>query len=220
MDGVENGLAIARSATTVDAVPEWVQLLPAGTFKGQDGRGPYEVPDPEAVIQLTRARAGGNDLPIDFGHALDQEGLAGAAAPAAGWIVDLEARAGEIWGRVAWTPEGERSVRAREYRFLSPVFFHDTQGTVKYIARAGLTNRPNLHLKAINAQHNGGTMSVEQTERMKIEDLLGLAPGTLEEEGRREAHATEIAERIGPVARAVCANLGITHEAFIKSMEG
>lgn len=136
-------------------LPEWIQLLPAGTFSGVDGRGPYSVPDPAAVIRLTEERSGGNDLPIDYGHALEAEGYAGDAAPAAGWISELEDRSGEIWGRVSWTDEGAAKIRGRSFRFLSPVFYHDASGRVRYLVRAGLTNRPNLRLKAVHTQRAG-----------------------------------------------------------------
>ena len=32
-----------------DGVPKWVHLIPAGTFMGSDGRGPFHLRDAEAV---------------------------------------------------------------------------------------------------------------------------------------------------------------------------
>lgn len=142
----------AHSTALGSELPEWVQLLPAGTFNGRDGRGPYSVPLPQRVIDRTREWAAGHDLPIDVGHALEAEGLAGAGAPAAGWITDLESREGALWGRVEWTDEGARRVRGREFRFLSPVFMHDKAGEVLFVMRAGLTNIPNLRMVAVHSQ--------------------------------------------------------------------
>jgi phage I-like protein len=151
--------------------PEWVQLLPASVFVGRDGRGPYQVPNPEEVIRVTRERVGA-DLPIDYGHALELVGHEGDAARAAGWITDFEVRDGEIWGRVSWTRSGDQAIRGREFRFLSPVFYHDSDGTVIWILRAGLTNRPNLALKSINSNQAGDGTGEENP----VADKTTLAP--------------------------------------------
>lgn len=165
----------AHATALAGELPEWVELVPAGTFRGLDGRGPYHNADPEAVIQLTRDQTGGNDLPIDYGHALEAEGVVGAAAPAAGWITDLEVRAGEIWGRVAWTEDGERRVRGREFRYLSPVFWHDKEGRVAWIQRAGLTNKPNLpQLRSINT-----TQHAQEGKEKAVEELLKAVAAAL-----------------------------------------
>lgn len=165
-------------------LPEWVQLLPAGTFSGVDGRGPYHIADPEAVIHLTREMSNGNDLPIDYGHALEAEGPVGDAAPAAGWITGLEVRDGEIWGRVEWTDQGATKVRGREYRFLSPVFWHDKQGRVAWIQRAGLTNRPNLPLKSINsriAPEGGKEDRLSDQQKSSLQTRIAVALGLPED---------------------------------------
>lgn len=47
-------------------LPEWVQLLPAGTFRGRDGRGTHALSDPAVVVAATRAID--LDLPIDIDH--------------------------------------------------------------------------------------------------------------------------------------------------------
>lgn len=193
----------ASHATTLGAdLPEWVQLLPAGTFAGIDGRGPYHLSDPNAVIHLSGEMAVG-DLPIDYGHALEVEGPEGDAAPAAGWITALEERGGEIWGRVEWTDEGARRIRGREYRFLSPVFFHDDQGTVQVITRAGLTNRPNLRLKSINTQSApGGKETTLDPELSQLAVALGLSEDATAEEVLAAIVALRVAAEAVPAAQS------------------
>lgn len=159
------------------SAPEWVQLLPAGTFAGRDGRGPYHNPDPEEVIRLTRgwmSSAALDALPIDYGHAM--EGEDASAALAAGWITDLEARSGEVWGKVAWTTEGERRVTGREYRYLSPVFAHPREGEkrVLFIQRAGLTNLPNLIMQSVNSSQ-ASTQENDVDLLKRIAAALGLS---------------------------------------------
>lgn len=152
--------------------PEWVHLIPAGTTKGVDGRGPYKLSDPKAVITASLT---GRPLPIDYDHAIDRAADDGRPAPAAGWIEELEVRDDGIWGRVAWTARGAEALKSREYRYLSPVFLHDKSGTVMQLLRAALTNNPNLRaLKALASQQGGpSTMDMEEF-LIKLRAALGL----------------------------------------------
>lgn len=147
--------------------PEWVELIPAGTFSGRDGRGPY-ILDIDAV--LSAFERGGIDLPIDYDHqTLEAEAKAGPV-PAAGWIKALEARDGAIWGRVAWTPRAAELIVHHEYRFLSPVFRHDKQGRVLALEGAGLTHYPNLDITPV-AHQKGDT---DMTDLSPIAAALGV----------------------------------------------
>ena len=83
--------------------PAWVHLTPAGNFRGRDGRGPFTV-DADAVVAASTVPA-----VIDEMHATDLQGPAGGSAPARGWIVELQARADGVWGRVDWTPRRRRT---------------------------------------------------------------------------------------------------------------
>ncbi|WP_323034534.1 phage protease [Pararhodobacter sp.] len=123
--------------------PEWVHFIPAGTFRGQDGRGPYTLRDPQAVIATSLQRANGR-LPLDVNHAIDLAGKQGGESPARGWIVGLEARADGVWGKVEWTQTGRQMVAAREYRGISPAILRKPDGEVVALLRASLTNDPNL----------------------------------------------------------------------------
>lgn len=145
---------------TGDEPPEWIELVPAGTFRTNDGRGPFENPDPAKVVEMSCAAMKGG-IPIDYDHATDRAAPNGLPAPAAGWIREFRVVAGAIQGRVEWTENGARSIKSKEYRFISPVFSYDPPagasqdeetGRVKLIARAALTNNPALsQLPAIAA---------------------------------------------------------------------
>src|SRR5208337_2666539 len=80
----------------VAAAPEWIELLPAGVFYGRDGRGPFRLADPSAVIESTIALQMNAGLPIDYDHATDFGAPEGRPAPAAGWIRELEVRGGGV----------------------------------------------------------------------------------------------------------------------------
>lgn len=149
------------------SLPEWVEIIPAGRFSGRDGRGPYEL-DADAV--LAAFAAGAIDLPVDFEHqTLDAADKAGPV-PAAGWIKELQARAGALWARVQWTERAAELIRSREYRYLSPVFRHDKSGRIRALEGAGLTHYPNLHLRAVAHIQKG----IPMTELEPIATALGL----------------------------------------------
>lgn len=133
---------------------EWIELIPAGTFSTNDGRGPFHNPEPQSVVRLSlqyMKMKGG--LPIDCEHATDRAAPHGLPAPAMGWIRNFRIVAGAIQGRVEWTPRGSAALQAKEYRFVSPVFSFEQPdgaradamtGRVMLIQRAALTNNPAL----------------------------------------------------------------------------
>lgn len=133
-------------------VPEWLHLLPAGAVRTVDGRGPYRVGDAAALMAASLA---GGKLPLDENHATDLAAPKGGAAPARGWITELQQRDDGIWGRVQWTGTGRKMMEDREYRGVSPVIVHDKGLTIGAILRASLTNTPNLAgLVALHSQEN------------------------------------------------------------------
>ena len=149
-------VAPLEGAAAQPAPPAEVQLLPPGpVIAGRDGRA-FRLLAPLSVVAAFGRR--GRPAPIDRDH-VGEEPL--QEAPAAGWIVGLRvAEDGSIWGAVEWTPRGAQQVVQREYRWISPVFLHDRDGTILEIVGGGLTNRPNLSLRAINAR---GATSQEDT---------------------------------------------------------
>lgn len=166
--------AIGAAIGAAGQAPEWIELIPAGEFAGRDGRGPYHLSNPAAVIAASRALRMDAGLPIDYDHATDFGAPAGRPAPAAGWIRRLEQRDGAIWGRVEWTRHGAAAVAMREYRYISPVFEYAKSGEVVRLLRAALTNNPNLYMTAISSSATppagaagGGTRETE----VPMEDL-------------------------------------------------
>ena len=180
---IDTAGAPASAPTPSDAAttaPEWIELLPAGVFYGRDGRGPFRLDDPTAVITSTTALQMNAGIPIDYDHATDFGAPEGRPAPAAGWIRELEVRGGAVWGRVEWTARAQSSIVAREYRYVSPVFqFDPKDGVVTRLLRAGLTNNPNLHLTAIAASRTAAAHNQTKDEQMEfptqeLRELLNL----------------------------------------------
>ena len=177
-----------------DGAPPWVQLVPAGTFSGSDGRGPYKVANAQALIAASLPA--GARLAIDENHATDLAAPRGEAAPARGWIVELQARADGIWGRVEWNESGRALLADKAYRGISPVFETDKAGIVRRLVRAALTNNPNL-IQLATLHQQGRTMDLAT-----LRTHLGLASDADEAAilaaaerfaTERTAHAVEIA---------------------------
>lgn len=182
--------------------PEWVHLLPAGTFRGVDGRGPYVLHSPQAVIQASKL-----PLPIDESHATDLAEPHGGPAPARGWIVELQAREDGVWGRVDWTPTGRGLVVERAYRGISPVFTHARQGgRVVGLVRAALTNNPNLNqLTTLHTQEH----SMDFIAQLRtLHSLPAEADEAAVLQACRAAH-TATTQHAAQLA-AICAAAGIT----------
>lgn len=183
-----HALVLSLNAAGTD-VPEWLHLLPSTDFTGVDGRGPFAAPDLPALI--AKFQADGRKLPVDENHAIDTAGKAGLPSPARGWIVELQARADGLWGKVEWTEAGRALVEGKEYGYLSPVFMHTAAKPhrIVEVQRVALTNDPNLR-DFLTSLHTR-----QETEMLdKLRQALGL-PDT----------ATE-AEVLAAVASAHSAN--------------
>lgn len=138
--------------------PNWIELIPAGAdIVGQDGRR-WRNSAPAGIVTAFQRRHHQTPMVIDYEHASEHRAPQGLDAPAAGWIDRLEVRqGGSIWGHVQhWTEKAAQRIRAREYRFLSPVFLFDkATSSIREIISAALTNQPNLPLTALNTSAQG-----------------------------------------------------------------
>lgn len=165
-------ISLMQNLTVADGAPEWIHLLPAGTFSGVDGRGPYVAGDLQVII--ANSIKPGRKLPLDINHSTDLLGTKGHEAPAIGWIVEMEARDSGIWGKVEWTDKGRASVSGREYGYLSPAIMATATPPhrIAQIARASLTNDPNLTLTSLHSAHYE-IGDPEMEEELKL--ALGLS---------------------------------------------
>ena len=167
-----HNLALARVVELPDEPPEWVDLLPLGAVEARDGR---KWTADAAVLEASRRRAGTTDLAIDYEH---QAYKAPGEAPAAAWIKELRVDGATIQGRVEWTENAAARLRAKEYRYLSPVFLFDERTrAVTYLVGAGLTNNPALDLPALaTAQPTDDEKPPMNEEQLKaLREALGLA---------------------------------------------
>lgn len=168
-------IALNRANAGDGAVPDWIQLTPVGPrLQGMDGRV-WTMEDADVVVATCRdLMREGREIPIDFDHATHVKGARGEYAPAVGFIKEVEARDGAIWGRVEWNDAGRDALASRSYRFISPGFdFNKLTGAVRRIVSAGLTNLPNFTMPALNREGEN-----EETEMdAAVLQALGLKEG-------------------------------------------
>lgn len=145
--------ALSLTLGTDGRAPTEIMLLPAGRFRATDGSGrPQDVPagwrmDAAAAARLVaQVGARGADTVIDYEHQTLVAQTAGVPAPAAGWFSKLEWREGSgLWATdVRWTDRAAAMIAANEYRYLSPVFTYDPDGTPNRLFPVALTNNPGL----------------------------------------------------------------------------
>jgi phage I-like protein len=139
-------------------VPEWLHLLPAGQWRGVDGRGPYHVVDAGEMIAASMAAG---KITLDENHATEYAKKTGQPSPARGWIDRMEQRADGIHGHVEWTPAGRALMAERAYRGISPVFRYAEGGAIAQITSAALTNSPNIGLlTTLHSQQDPASMDM------------------------------------------------------------
>lgn len=172
----ETTYTVALAAESGSSRTEWIHLFPYGEFSARDGRGPWRITNPDQVIAASTAYANGRAIPVDYDHALVAAASAARTpAPAAGWINRLVSRDDGIWGLAEWTPKASAQLRAKEYRFISPVFRHSKDGDVSRLECAALTNQPALtQLTAIcSMERSKVTPELEEFCGL-LKPLLGL----------------------------------------------
>lgn len=184
----------------------FVLVMPAGTFTGRDGRGPFKAGDKVAmqkIIERTLAHFGGTQVMIDYDHQsfFGVRPGVGGTAPAAGWLREFEARDDGIYGRPEWTAAAKAMIEAGEYRYLSPLFTSSkATGQVGRLESVALTNTPALDLTAFIARAAELEEQSEtngETEMKSIAKALGL-----QDDASEAAILAAIAANHGKVAMA------------------
>lgn len=125
-----------------------IQLLPYGKFRATDGRPTdveaWYVTDTNGADVVALANNQRNPLPIDYEHQILHSQQNGKEAPSAGWMEYLYFNPQGIFADVRWTDKAAEYIKNGEYRYISAVFAYDTNGYVRKIFHAALTNNPAL----------------------------------------------------------------------------
>ena len=125
-----------------------IQLLPYGRFRATDGRPTdveaWYVTDTNGADVVALANNQRNPLPIDYEHQIIHSLKNGKEAPSAGWMEYFYFTPQGIFADVRWTDKAADYIKNGEYRYISAVFAYDTDGYVRKIFHAALTNTPAL----------------------------------------------------------------------------
>ncbi len=136
-------ILLAETAEGMSIIPKKVQLFRVGTFNHPE-YGKFEI-TPKMLAEFKKnfdSKVRKIDLAVDYKHDSDDK--------AAAWMrsVELQNEGTELWSEVEWTPEGQKVIVDREFRYISPEFhpdYQDNETLIKYgptLLGAGLTNRP------------------------------------------------------------------------------
>lgn len=179
----QTGIGIAVCSLAFNDAGE-LQLTPAGSFRGIDGR-PVDAAhwyiDAEVAARVIAFNASREiDLVIDYEHQTLHKEKNGQPAPAAGWFsgADLIWRDGEgLFAKVDLTQRAQDHIAAKEYKYLSPVFYYKKgTGEILGLHSAALTNTPNIdgmaELAIAAASAELEQLTNPQESNMEIKELL------------------------------------------------
>ena len=169
-------LCIALSPTDGN-VPEWVELIPTGqSVVGLDGRQWLNDKPADILNHFNALKNAGRELVFDVEHSTEIKAPEGEPAPASGWGVELQQRDdGSMWAKVNWTDLGANYIRAKQYRYLSPVLIYEKNTrSIVGIQSVALTNKANLLVTALNQQEIT-TLQDHPMDLAKLLAVLGLA---------------------------------------------
>lgn len=169
-------LATLSIAIENDEPPPEFRIFREG--ENPTSKGTFVFDAQAAASVMADFKRHGVDVMIDLEHLSLDENARHFDPNARGWL-KLELRKGELWAAgVSWTEDGDRRLRKKEQRYISPAFDFDTK--TKRVLR--LTN---VAITAMPATH-GISPLVAAAERTGSMDAiiaqLGLAPGATEEE--------------------------------------
>ncbi len=141
-----------------DGLPKKIKLIPEGLMLGNDGRA-FTNHNPQVILNAFNADP--RDLVLDIEHATEIKAPKGEAAPAQGWFKSLEIIDGAVWGELEPNEDGAALISKKNYRYISPAFYHDADGNITSISSVGLTNKPNLNLPSLNREETTMKFSPE-----------------------------------------------------------
>jgi hypothetical protein len=133
-----------EALTEAGELPREFCLFKAGTTRTLKGDLIYSGRSAKACAEFSSSR--GIECVIDWEHAslaAKEAKDPAESGKAAGWF-SVSARADGVYAaKVSWTPRATAALKAREYRYFSPVVLYDEETReITGIVNAALTNNP------------------------------------------------------------------------------
>lgn len=143
---IDTAMVFASRVALPVEPPARIKVCPWGVVQLKDG--PTFTLDAAAAKEILARFGESVDLPVDREHATlgGEYASPDGSAPAMAWIKSLEAVPGEgLYAGVEWTAAGAAHVRAKEYRYLSPVVLvRKTDRRAIELHSVALTNKPRI----------------------------------------------------------------------------
>ncbi|VFR34634.1 Mu-like prophage FluMu I protein [plant metagenome] len=204
-----------------------LQVVPAGTFRPQDGRkipvDAWFIDQAIASQVIQRFQARKTPLVIDYEHQTLNKEKNGQDAPAAAWFKSLTWREGQgLYATVALTARAREKIAALEYLFFSPVFTYDVpSGAVREIRMGALTNTPGIDGMEPLTLLAAATFGLNNPEEdhpvnellKKLLAALGLPEETTEDQALEAVAALKTTPADKTDTAALCSVLGVAATA-------
>lgn len=198
-------------------VPKHVQVLRIGKF--YDARYGRFTITPEFLLSLKKNfddRVIGVDVAIDYAHASE--------SVAAGWIRSLELTENntQLWAHVEWTPNGNKVLSSKEFRYLSADIANDyehNETRKKFgptLKGAGLTNRPVIKGMAPVMELHEGEGADMDLEKENAELKAKIAE--LENQGKEKD--TKLSEQASKIEATEKRDLELAEAAKVSEKKG
>jgi len=182
------------------AKTRWIKIGVEGEWRGHEN-GKFTL-TPQIFAQIVaNAQSAKVDIVVDYEHST----LTEPTAPASGWIhrdaIRVEDNA--LWVRIEWTPKAKEHIRAKEYRYLSPVFIFHTIDRVTgedigaSLHSVALTNTP--FLEELDAIANKSNQNKEDTMSKELQTKLDEANNKL---ANKDAKIQELEAKIAKLEEA------------------
>ena len=205
---------------TIDnGVIENVQIAPIGKFIGSstDGSPVEENITVEKLEQLADKLNNSDDILCDVDHQSCKNGV-DKNSKAAGWFTRfvLDPIKG-LFGTLKLTKYGRDLLENREYRFTSPVFTLNEDGTVADLHSVALTNTPSFkgHITPILNQESNEILK-EEILNMTKEELKEMITSIISDMRAAEKAAEIKREVVEEVVENECST-GTTKEEVVKN---
>lgn len=177
---------LAALSVELSSGNETVKILPAGLFRGRDGRpagcAGWVLDQTNAAALVAAASRRQTRYAFDYEHQTLHAVQNGRPAPAAGWFSQLEWREGDgLYALdVKWTAAAAAMIAAEEYLYISPMFLYAPDGRVTELINVALTNNPaldvlpELSLAALSSLSvfNSPTPSTQETHMDELLEQL------------------------------------------------
>jgi len=186
---------IPLTSNNIKDSKNWQEIAKVGSWDGhRAGKFSLSIATFEMIIKNFKD-SDSKDIVCDYEH----QTLSGDIAEASGWCNDLKVDGDSLYAKVEWLPEAKEQIKAKKYKYLSPVLDPHTIDQISgedigwSLHSIALTNKPFFaELKEVkvnkNSNHNKEENIMDEKEFQKLQDDLKAALDkikTLEDENTK-----------------------------------